>query len=490
MPAAIPGAALDDLEKVTAETMTLMKDATTTGYTTAMGLQGYELKGPALNLFPVVTPFLNSIPREQAPLGSLATHWKAITAINSGNADPSQPYGTPGTSIQTTEQDFSASYQLLALGDTVQWDAQALARGFENLKATSAIRLLYALKIEENVKTLGAQQFALQVPGVPVGTASATGGTIAASTALDFAVVAITPEGARYQVRGTTPRGTAASATGTVTTAAGTATNSVALAVAYVAGATQYDWYSGAHSGTLYYSGSSNVNAFTLTAIATVATPAAPATDTSGNATSFNGLLASCIGDYSPSGQVKRGTGTTSGAYVTSLDNATLTGANGQIVEIDTALVSLWNTKQIAPSRMIVNVQQSKDLSAKIVATGGATMLVNPNDGKSRARIVGGNRVTHYLSPATGTEIEIVVDPYQPQGTIVMVSDVLPYPDSNVARVFEIETQQEYRLIEYAMSRGTGPAGGPRWDFEDRVIEVFKNQFPGGCAVIHNVKAG
>jgi len=484
--------ALQDLQKVTEQTLQLMKDATTTGYSVGTGLQGYELKGPAKNLFPVVTPWLNSIPREDAPIGSLASHWKAITAVNAGHASPTQSFGSPGTVIQTTEQDFSASYKTLALGDTVSWDAQALARGYENLKATSAIRLLYGLKIEENVILLGGQNFALQVPSTPVGTASQTGGSIPASTQLDFAVVATTAEGARYQVRGTSPMGTAASAAGTVTTAAGTATNSVALTVAYVAGATNYDWYSGAHGGTLYYSGSSSVNAFTLTAIATNAggNPAAPATDSSADANAPNGLIASIIGDYTPNGQVQRGSGTNSGAYVTSLDNATLTGSDGQIVEIDDALVSLYTSKQIAPTRMILNVQQSTDISKKIISTGGATMLVNPNDGRQRARIIGGNRVTHYLSPATGTEIELVVDPYMPSGHIALVSDVLPYPDSNVSRVFEVETQQDYRMVEYAMSRGTGTTGGPRFDFEDRVIEVFKNQFPGGCALIHNIKAG
>jgi len=488
MPVGLPADAAADLQKVTDQTMQLMKDATTTGYQVGTGLQGYELKGPAKNLFPVVTPWLNSVPREQAPEGSLATHWKAITAVNAGIASPTQPFGYPGTAIQTTEQDFSASYKTLALGDTVQWDAQALARGFENLKATSAIRLLYALKIEENVILLGGQNFALQAPAAPSLTTSTTGGTIAATTEYDVVVVVTTAEGARYQVRGTSPMGTAASAIASVTTGAGT-TNSIAAAVAYVAGGTNYDWYAGTHGGTLYYSGSTGVNAYTLTTIPTSGATA-PGTNTSADANAPNGLIASIVGDYTPNGQVTRGTGTSSGAYITSLDNATLTGLDGQIVEIDAALVSLYQTKQIAPTRMIINVQQSKDISGKIVSTGGATMLVNPTDARQRARIVGGNRVTHYLSPATGTEIEMVVDPYMPAGHIVLVSDVLPYPDSNVSRVFEVETQQDYRMIEYAMSRGTGSTGGPRFDFEDRVIEVFKNQFPGGCALLQNIKAG
>src|SRR5258708_15320078 len=47
-----------------------------------LGLNAFDLRGPAVNLFPVLTPLRNTLPREISQQGDTATRWKAITGVN------------------------------------------------------------------------------------------------------------------------------------------------------------------------------------------------------------------------------------------------------------------------------------------------------------------------------------------------------------------------------------------------------------------------
>lgn len=503
----------------------MLKAVTTTGYTTATGLVGFELEAPAKFLVPVLSPFRNRITRKMAPVGSKNANWRAITAINAGNASPFVGFGAPGTVLQTTEQDYFAPYQPIAQGDTVQMDAQMLARGFDDLRAASGIRLLYSMMRDEDKMLLGGQAFALQTPGTPSVTTATTGGSIAQTTAVHFVVAVRTIEGfffATSNAAGTAAGtaaggGTVTSADGTATTATdGLSTHTAQATVASVPGAVAYDWYVGASNTAYYYVGTTTTNASPVV----TALPGADATnptagiprlttaragggnnirtggaafvDTSADANAFNGLLASCTADISNAGaQVQRGTGNSSGAYFASVDGATLTGSNGTISQIDTALLSIYNLYNISPTRMYLNAQQHFDVSNKMIATGAITTFLQGEDMAFRQTATGGIFMTKYINKAAnGFPIEMETEPNLPPGVIVLVSEVIPYPSSEVNAVFEVETQQEYTQLEYAMNRGTGSSGGPRYDVEVRAIETFKNYFPAGCGVIHNIAAG
>lgn len=502
----------------------MMKAVTTTGYTTATGLVGFELEAPAKFLVPVLSPFRNRVARKQAAVGSKNANWRAITAINAGNASPFIGFGAAGTVLQTTEQDYFAPYQPIAQGDTVQMDAQALARGFDDLRASSGIRLLYSMMRDEDKMLLGGQAFALQTPAAPTVTLATTGGTIGATTAVHFRVCARTAEGFFFQTslaNGTGPAnstgpnaggGTVASPDGTATTGAGT-TNTASATVASVPGAVAYDWYAGASATTYYFIGTTTTNVSpTLTAmpVADAANPTAGIprlvaarsgananigttfVDTSADANAFNGLIASCTADVSASGgQVTHGSATSSGAYFASLDGATLTGLNGTITQIDNALLSIYNNFQISPTRMYMNAQQHYDVSNKMVASGTFNTFLQGEDMSFRQGATGGIFLTKYINKAAnGFPIEMETEPNLPAGVILLISEVIPYPQSEVNAVFEVETQQEYTQLEYAMNRNTGVGGGPRYDVEVRAIETFKNYYPAGCGVIQNVAAG
>ncbi len=521
------GAYAQNLSGLTQETLDQMREpmlkaVTTSGYTTALGLVGFELSAPSKFLVSILSPFRNRITRKMAQVGSKNANWRAITAVNAGNASPFVGFGTAGAVLQTTEQDYFAPYQPIAHGDTVQMDAQVLARGFEDLRASSGSRLLWATMVSEDKMLLGGQAFALQTPGTPTVTTATTGGAIAQTTAVHFRVCVRTIEGYYYNL--STADGTAAgtvaggggvaSADGTATTATdGLSTHTASATVASVAGAVVYDWYAGADTTHYYFVGSTSTNVSpTITALPsadatnpTVGLPrltkaraganaaiGATFVDTTADANAFNGLLASCVADINSTGtQVTHGTSTSSGAYFASLDGATLTGSNGTITQIDAALLSIYNNFQISPTRMYMNTQQHYDVSNKMIATGTFSTFLQGEDMQFRQGATGGIFLTKYINKAAnGYPIEMETEPNLPPGVIVLISEVIPFPGSEVNAVFEVETQMEYTQLEYAMSRSTGTTGGPRYDVEVRAIETFKNMYPAGCAVLHNVAAG
>ena len=306
------------------------------------------------------------------------------------------------------------------------------------------------------------------------------------------------------------------SADGTATTGAGT-TNTAQATVAYVPGAVVYDWYAGASNAAYYFIGSTSTNVSpVITALPgadatnptalpaltaaragggnNIRTGGAAFIDTSANAKEFNGLLATMVGDLSSSGSglpVQRGTGTSSGAYFASLDGATLTGSGGTIVQIDAALDAIFSAKKVSPTRMLMSSRQHADASNKMIATGAITTFMQGEDMAFRQNATGGIYMTKYINKsANGYPIEMETMPNLPPGIIELVTEVLPFPNNQVASVFEMETQQEYQQLEYAMSRGTGTTGGPRYDVEVRCIEAFKNYFPAGCGSIQGIAPG
>jgi hypothetical protein len=519
-----------DLAGVTEETLNQMREpmskALTTGYTVATGLQGYELAAPAKFLVPVRSPWRNRLSRKMAPVGSTVSHWKAITGINVGNASPFVGFGAAGAVVQTQETDYAATYEPIALGDTVQMDAQALARGFDDLRARSGINLLFALMIAEDRLLLGGQNFALQTPGTPSVTTATTGGSIAQTTAVHFVVAVRTIEGYFYALSNAagTAAGTAAGG-GTVTSADGTATtptdglstHTAQATVAAVAGAVAYDWYVGASNTAYYFAGTTtapvspvvtalpNADATNpttslpqlVTARAggglNIRTGGAAFVDTSADSNAFPGLLATMAGDISSSTgvQVQRGTGTSSGAFFTDLAGAKITGSQGTVSEIDTLLLSLYNSSGISPTRMLMSAQQHLDVSAAMVKSGAFTTFLQGEDMAFRQAATGGQFQTKYINKAAnGFPIEMETMPNLPPGVILMVTEVLPFPNNEVNAVFDVECQQEYTQLEYAMSRGTGTTGGPRYDLEVRSIETFRNFFPSGCAALTGIGNG
>jgi hypothetical protein len=119
------------------------------GVNVATGLVAYDLQAPAKNLFPVMTPLRNLIPRV-AGGGGTATNWRRVTAINSGRIRAGVPEGTRNGVQSITTDNKSANYASLGMEDSVTFEAEDAAKGFEDIRATEAQRLLWATMLEEN----------------------------------------------------------------------------------------------------------------------------------------------------------------------------------------------------------------------------------------------------------------------------------------------------------------------------------------------------
>ena len=130
----------------------LRKDATTAGITTATGLVAYNLEPQAKTIYPVLYPFLASVPRvgpEVAGTANTGVHWKAITAtgagyyigISEGNRNANNPI---------SEKDYFAPFKYIGVNDQVTMQAQRAGQGFDDNLALAQITALNTLLNQED----------------------------------------------------------------------------------------------------------------------------------------------------------------------------------------------------------------------------------------------------------------------------------------------------------------------------------------------------
>ncbi|HWG87526.1 MAG TPA: hypothetical protein VN679_07060, partial [Candidatus Acidoferrales bacterium] len=155
----------------------------------ATNLNAFDLSGPALQLYPVLTPLRNKLPREVSDRGDLATRWKAVTGVNVTNIDMGVSPGKRSGEIQISEQDFVASYAGIGLESSIDWEAiWSGGKEFDN-KATVVQSLLRAVMIgEENLLLSGNASLALGAPAAPVATLGSGGALTIQAGNVVFAV--------------------------------------------------------------------------------------------------------------------------------------------------------------------------------------------------------------------------------------------------------------------------------------------------------------
>ena len=144
---------------VTAETLNLIKSMKgqdlgllpgnlAKAFTQAMGLVWYDLEPSAKLLYPVITPIRNMIPRVSGA-GGTATHYKAITGINTNNLSAGVSEGNRNAVMATTVAQVVVPYAGLGLEDNVSFEADYAATNFDDVKALAVLGLLRALMIAE-----------------------------------------------------------------------------------------------------------------------------------------------------------------------------------------------------------------------------------------------------------------------------------------------------------------------------------------------------
>lgn len=494
---------------VSEETFEMIK-AATSGIVTGTDLAGIDLQ-PLISLVPTDTPFFNSTPRVSAKQGALFAYWQALLNVNNQQVDVGVPFDQAAGLVQIQNQYVFSPFVPLGLGGTVTQDALAQAQGYADALAVATLETIKQVLIGLDIHQLGAQSFALPAVGTVTLTTSTTGGSIATATTVFVKCAA--RSGVNYYRGGSG----VASAEASLVDGAGS-TNSFTASVVAVKGAVAYDWYISSTTGTEKYYTTTTVNTVLITSIpgttqnvpslagifnAGQPGPASvPAADTSFQTYWQNGLIASIVGDFASSldalgvagtvtNLVTPGSGSSQNAYFKSLDGGKLHVAGAALLELDAMNQTIYDTYQLTPTRYLMGSQSINDIANGILNNPQAVTWLVPTDAEGRARVIAGGAVALYLNKTVnGKPITIELQPHMPPGTIVAVVDEVPFPGANIDQVLSVETQYDFWRFDYGANRAAGATGGPRYDFEIRSKQAFRNKAAPVMGIISNIAAG
>lgn len=468
----------------TQETLAIVKAALAAGQsfdpqlqkavTQATGLTFYDLQAPAKNLYPIITPFRNKIPRVGRPGGfGTATNYKQITSINGSgyNAMGWVPEGQRSGRMSYTAVDKAVSYVTVGEEDSVSFEAESAAAGFEDINATATMRLLQKLMTKEEMAIIGGNRsLSLTTPTAPTVSASGTGATLAAATYVVY-VVALTFEGFKnsslaggvatsllitgadgqtYTLNGGSSNKSAASSGQAVTLG-----QTLFASTPVVNGAVAYAWYVGtAGNEKLEKITGINSAAFNTALLGTGQAATAITANNSVNANyAFDGLLTQT---FNRQGE---------GSYVNALATGTagtgtvLTASGrGTVVEVDNMLQSMWDNYRISPDCLFVNSQQMKDMTTKCLTNASGPLLQyhqNAGDAKPYQLAAGGS-LAFYFNPFNhqgGRMIPVAIHPDCPAGTIMGWAETLPawYQSNNTPNVAEMITRRDYYRMDWPL---------------------------------------
>ena len=501
--------------QTTAETIALVKaahgnpsnelaKAWTQSGSAVSGITAYDLEAPSKKLYPVITPLRNEIPRLSGK-GGIQANWRAVTGININQTNPFVSQGNRGAVVTTQTKDYIAAYRGIGLEDSVTYEADYAAEGFEDVKALAVEGLLRATMIaEEKIILGGNNSFALGNTPVPTLTTANTGGALLGGGSFGVGCVALGFDGFLYASMTTgvpqqIVRTNADSSTDTinlgtarpstqanVVAAASANISTISASVTAVAGAMGYAWYWGANSGNLTLGAITTINSVLIAAAAT-----GNASQTGGN---FQGLLA---GDYSQNGLAFDGlltmaSNSTLGAYQgvqatgTPGTGTPLTGDGaGGIVEIDVALKSFWDNYRLSPDVLWVSSQEMQNIGKKILA-GAANAAQRFVFNAEQGMVGGGIMVRTYLNKFSmngATELQIRMHPNMPAGTMLFTTSRLPYPLSNVTNILQMRMRRDYYQIEW-------PITTRKYQYGIYADGVLQNYFPPSQGVITNIANG
>lgn len=483
-----------------------MAKAATAGVLSSTSIAGVDLQD-LISWVPVDTPFFDTTPRKSAKQGAKWAFWQVLLNVNDSQPDGGVEPDAAADVINIENQYVYSPFAIIGAGGRTTWDAEAQAQGYADALAVDTLQTINQQLINLDIHQLLAQNFPLPAASTPTLAASSTGGSIASGASVSVQVAA--RSGLNYYRGG----GSGVASTAASVTAGTSGTSSVTASVTAVKGAVAYDWY----VGGFYYT-TTTVNTVTITSVPTstqnvpklagiyqAGQPgpgAVPTADTSYKSIWQNGLLPSIVGDFasnpdqigiagSVSDLTTPGTGTPQGAYYQSLDGGQLVVSGAAVEQIDDMNRSIYDTWRLTPTRMLVGSQIITDLANALLDNPQAVTWLQPADKIQRGEVVLGGAVALYLNKTVnGKPITLELQPHLPPGTLISVVDQVPFPGANITTALEVETLYDFFRFDYGANRGTGAGGGPRWDFEIRTEQAFKNKASAMMGVIQNVAPG
>jgi hypothetical protein len=498
---------MSQLGSFTAETIALAKAALQKNVTISTGLTAYDLQAPAKNLYPQITPLRNRLPRIGRKNPGDAARWRVIPSITGSGYDAMGyvPEGQRSGSMSYAGVPKTAPYITIGEEDSITFEAESAAEGYEDINTTASLRVLQKMMLKEEFALLGGNaSLALGTPSQASLSAAGTGATLPAAT-YSVMVVALTTQGFANMgsVTGQVGNSVAVPTTKTVTgndgntfvlaggssnksasaTQAVTLGQTLSASVSVVPGAVAYAWFIGT-AGNETLQKVTTINSVTFSAPLTSGNQAATAisADNSTNSLGYDGLLSIAMNP-------------TSGAYYNALSTGTAgTGSyltpsgSGSILEIDTMLKSMWDTSRLSPSVMFVSSQEMQNIRNKVLSNASGPLLrIQTNTGGVQ-EMRAGSGVRFYYNPfqvTGGNELEIVVHPTMPPGTLMAYSEKLPewYQRNEVVNTFEVMTRRDYYRMDW-------PLRTRRREFGVYAEEVLAAYTPFAIGVITNIANG
>lgn len=496
----------DETLRLAKEALGKPDDALAKAVTQSTGLVAYDLQAPAKNLYPTITPIRNSLPRVQRANPGDAARWKSIFSVAGSGFDAQGwvPEGQRSASMNYTAVPRAAAYATLGEEDSITFEAESAAQGFEDINATATMRLLQkTMRKEESALLGGNASLALGTPTTPTLSASGTGATLPAAT-YSVAAVALSFEGYRNS---SLSGGVATTMTitgndgqtfvlnGGSSNKSAAATQAVTLgqtlfvSTPYVPGAVAYAWFVGtAGSETLQAISLINSAAFSAPLTAGRQALSLVTADCSRNAAlAFDGLLNIALNPANSAYVQTLATGTAgTGTPLTA-------SGRGSVNEIDVALQAMWDNFRLSPTVMYVNSQEQKNITGKCLANStGPLLRFNVDQGGDKGDapkgIVANGVVRWYYNPFSvdgGTEIPIKVHPDLAPGTILLHTERLPewYQSNEVPNVAEVLTRRDYYRIDW-------PLRTRKREFGVYAEEVLACYTPFAEGVINNIANG
>lgn len=476
-------------------------DTITKLISTSTGLVAFDLQAPAKNLYPVVTPIRNSLPRVGGGTGT-ATNWRQVTALTGSGFDSMGwvPEGQRSGQMSYSTASKSAAYVTIGEEDAATYEAISAGRYFEDIQARMSFRLLQKLMLKEEMAILaGNASLQLGTPATPVLSASGSGATLPSAT-YSVIVVALTLEG--YQnsslTAGIATTKTINGADGKTFVLSGgssnqstNATQAVTLgqtlfaSVAALQGAVAYAWYVGT-AGSETLQAISTINSASFSAPLTGGQQAATVitADNSANPSyAYDGLLTTALHSGSNASVTTMATGTAgTGTPLTA-------SGRGSVVEIDTMFQTMWNLYQVSPTVLYVNVQELKNITNKVLSNASGPLLRYEVTGDGNAYdLAAAGAVSFYFNPFAlngGLRIPVRIHPRVPPGTIIGWAENLPiqYQSNEVPNVAEVKTRQDYYQIDWPVVTRQRQVGV----YAEEVLAVYA---PFAMGVITNIGNG
>jgi hypothetical protein len=514
---------------VKAQTEELIK----AGMSTSLGYNFFDLRGPAYLIYPVNTPFRNSLPRMGRVNDGYGTaaNWKATK--NFGTQYAGVLEGQRNAVATPDENNYIATYKEIGIERAATFTSQFAGEGYTDNVADEHLRGMHELWLGEEGLMIGGNSgtaagnngFALGTANTPTATLLVQAGNIPNATNVSCRVVELTmlanPNNTQYGyglfptvASGLTPsyvrtnydgstttinggNGAISAASGVVVTASGS--NQVLFKLPTPKpGAVAWAWYvdvtdaSSPSAANAILAGITNVPAFTYNQAAPAGTQAGNAAglnaDHSFNTSDFDGLLtyAANAGIWS---NLYAGTNQGYGANAAPAASATgLTAlTNGRIKEFELILAALWQQYQAPVQTIWMSSDAKQSASDTIMAQAGNTPTAFHFNytRDSQDKILGGWVVDAYKSqfamdPSGATAIPMRIHPMMPPGTIYFDISENPYPSSRLPFVRGMLVQRDYYSIEW-------PLVTRQWTFGTYCHEVLAHNVPWITAVLSGV---